>query len=109
MAGLAVEPDAAALALDDGVVVVPGLVVVEAEETNLAVVEDVKGEPVLVDAADAVGRARTAGRAAGREVRDVEAEEDEASSFAEETAAESSMLTGVAEREPVGVGLAWIA
>lgn len=109
MAGLAVELDAGTVEFEDAAVVF-NFAALDADETDLEVVLDVNGEPVLVDATDdAVGRARTPDRAVARDVKEVVAEDEVASSFPDVLVAGSSMLAGVAEREPVGVGLAWMA
>lgn len=72
-----------------------------------------RGEAVaLVEELEAVIRDRGPGRAGWRMLKVVEAEVD-ASEDEEGSAAswlvESSMLAGVPERDPVGVGLAWMA
>lgn len=71
-------------------------------------------EPAVEAVVEDASRPRTAGLTEARPFRVVVEEEaselaPSTSSLIDEAGAWSSMLAGVAEREPVGVGLAWMA
>lgn len=100
------EPDPAALV--EGVEQPSFAVEEERDGACLLVGDEVNGKLVLVEGAAAVRQTRLTVRAGGHVVSEVEVEVEE-EGWACSLATGCSMLTGVAEREPVGVGLAWIA